>query len=90
DDDTCLAMIKIITENLGKVIVLYFDEIESPYRMHGELAERKFLEVLKKQYNEVQKLVIVIAVLKEIWPRILEIADQPLRSRMEPEQLVIL
>ncbi len=86
DDDTCLAMIKIITENLGKVIVLYFDEIESPYRMHGELAERKFLEVLKKQYNEVQKLVIVIAVLKEIWPRILEIADQPLRSRMEPEQ----
>jgi len=25
-------------------------------------------------------------VLKEIWPRILEIADQPLRSRMEPEQ----
>ncbi len=86
DDDTCLAMIKMITENLGKVIVLYFDEIESPYRMHGELAERKFLEVLKKQYNEVQKLVIVIAVLKEIWPRILEIADQPLRSRMEPEQ----
>lgn len=86
DDDTCLAMIKIITENLDKVIVLYFDEIESPYRMHGEPAERKFLEVLKKQYNEVQNLVIVIAVLKEIWPRILEIADQPLRSRMEPEQ----
>jgi len=54
--------------------------------MHGEIAEQKFLEVLKKQYNEVQKLVIVIAVLKEIWPRILEIADQPLRSRMEAEQ----
>ncbi|GAG79388.1 unnamed protein product, partial [marine sediment metagenome] len=27
-----------------------------------------------------------IAVLKEIWPRIIEIADAPLRSRMEPEQ----
>ncbi|GAG35761.1 unnamed protein product, partial [marine sediment metagenome] len=37
-------------------------------------------------YNEVKGLVIITAVLKEIWPRILEIADAPLRSRMEPEQ----
>jgi hypothetical protein len=34
----------------------------------------------------VKGLVITIAVLKEIWPRIIEIADAPLRSRMEPEQ----
>jgi len=86
DDDICLAMIKIITENLEKAIILYFDEIESPYRMHGEIAEQKFLEVIKKLYNEVKYLIIIAAVLKEIWPRILEIADQPLRSRMEPEQ----
>ncbi len=86
DDDVCLAMIKIITENLDRVLILYFDELESPYRMLGEVAERKFLEILKRLYNEVKGLVIIIAVLKEIWPRILEIADQPLRSRMEPEQ----
>ena len=86
DDDICLAMIKIITENLDRVLILYFDELESPYRMHGEVAERKFLEILKRLYNEVKGLVIGIAVLKEIWPRILEIADAPLRSRMEPEQ----
>ncbi|MBY9004202.1 MAG: hypothetical protein KGD73_09550 [Candidatus Lokiarchaeota archaeon] len=86
EDDVCLAMIKIITENLDRVLILYFDELESPYRMHGEVAERKFLEILKRLYNEVKGLVIIIAVLKEIWPRILEIADQPLRSRMEPEQ----
>ena len=86
DDDICLAMIKIITENLDRVLILYFDELESPYRMHGEVAERKFLEILKRLYNEVKGLVISIAVLKEIWPRILEIADAPLRSRMEPEQ----
>ena len=86
DDDICLAMIKIITENLDRVLIFYFDEIESPYRMHGEVAERKFLEILKRLYNEVKGLVITIAVLKEIWPRILEIADPPLRSRMEPEQ----
>lgn len=86
EDDVCLAMIKIITENLDRVLILYFDELESPYRMHGDAAERKFLEILKRLYNEVKGLVIIIAVLKEIWPRILEIADQPLRSRMEPEQ----
>jgi hypothetical protein len=54
--------------------------------MLGEAAERKFLEILKRLYNEVKGLVITIAVLKEIWPRIIEIADAPLRSRMEPEQ----
>ncbi len=86
DDDVCLAMIKIITENLDRVLILYFDELESPYRMLGETAERKFLEILKRLYNEVKGLVIIIAVLKEIWPRILEIADAPLRSRMEPEE----
>ena len=86
EDDVCLAMIKIITENLDRVLILYFDELESPYRMHGEAAERKFLEILKRLYNEVKGLVIITAVLKEIWPRILEIADAPLRSRMEPEQ----
>ncbi len=86
EDDVCLALIKIITENLDKVLILYFDEIESPYRMLGEAAERKFLEILKRLYNEVKGLVISIAVLKEIWPRIIEIADAPLRSRMEPEQ----
>ena len=86
DDDVCLALIKIITENLDRVLILYFDELESPYRMHGEVAERKFLEILKRLYNEVKGLVISIAVLKEVWPRILEIADPPLRSRMEPEQ----
>ncbi|MFX1314486.1 MAG: hypothetical protein ACFE9T_01360 [Promethearchaeota archaeon] len=86
EDDTCLSMIKIITENLDRVLILYFDELESPYRMLGEAAERKFLEILKRLYNEVKGLVITIAVLKEIWPRIIEIADAPLRSRMEPEQ----
>jgi hypothetical protein len=86
EDDVCLALIKIITENLGKVLILYFDELESPYRMLGEVAERKFLEIIKRLYNEVKGLVITIAVLKEIWPRIIEIADAPLRSRMEPEQ----
>lgn len=86
DDDICLAMIKLICENAGKVIILYYDELESPYRMHGPEAEQKFLEILKRLYNEIKNVVIVTAVLKEIWPRLQEIMDQALRSRMEPER----
>ncbi len=85
-DDVCLAMIKLICENAGQSIVLYFDELESPYRMHGPEAEQKFLETLKQVYNNVKNVVIVLAVLKEIWPRVLETADQAMKSRMEQER----
>ena len=85
-DDVCLAMIKLICENAGRSIVLYFDELESPYRMHGPEAEQKFLETLKQVYNNVKNVVIVLAVLKEIWPRVLETADQAMKSRMEQER----
>ena len=64
EDDICLAMIKLLTEHTDKTIVLYFDELESPYRMHGAEAEQKFLEILKRLYNEVKNLVIIIAVPK--------------------------
>ncbi|MBN2150438.1 MAG: hypothetical protein JW839_03225 [Candidatus Lokiarchaeota archaeon] len=84
-DDVCLAMIKLISKNLNKVLVLYFDEFESPYRTHGPEAEVKFLETLKRLYNEVQNIIIVAAILKEIWPRVLDVADAPFKSRMEPE-----
>ncbi len=85
-DDICLAMIKLICENANRTVILYFDELESPYRMHGPEAEAKFLETLKTLYNQVKNLVIVLAVLKEIWPRILETADQAMRSRMEQDR----
>lgn len=85
-DDICLAMIKLICENAERTIVLYFDELESPYRMHGPEAEGKFLETIKTMYNNVKNMVIVLAVLKEIWPRILETTDQAMKSRMEQER----
>ncbi|WP_457558183.1 hypothetical protein [Candidatus Harpocratesius sp.] len=85
-DDICLAMIKLICENAGQTILLYFDELESPYRMIGPEAEAKFLETLKRIYNEIKNLVIVLAVLKEIWPRVKETADQAMRSRMEEDR----
>ncbi|MHA1792451.1 MAG: hypothetical protein ACTSVI_07390 [Promethearchaeota archaeon] len=97
-DDVCLAMIKLIAQNLkveqdkdvqgeaeNKVMILYFDEFESPYRTHGPEAEIRFIETLKRLYNEVQNIVIVAAILKDIWDRIMEVADAPFKSRMEPQ-----
>lgn len=85
NDDVCLAMMKLIAQNLNKVIVLFLDEFESPYRTHGEEAEVKFLETLKRIYNEVKNIVIIAAILKDIWPRVIDVADGPFKSRMEPE-----
>ncbi|MHA1679892.1 MAG: hypothetical protein ACTSUE_02720 [Promethearchaeota archaeon] len=101
-DDVCLAMIKLIAQNMyvegpglsrdgepqppaNKVLILYFDEFESPYRTHGKEAEIRFIETIKRMYNEVQNTVIVAAILKDIWERLLESADPPFKSRMEPE-----
>lgn len=85
EDDIALAMIKIISEQTDKTIVLYFDECESPLRMHGKEAARRFYETIKVLYNTVNNLLIIIAVLDEVWNDVLDVMDKALISRMEPE-----
>lgn len=83
EDDVTLAMIKILTEGSRRPIVLFVDEMEGPYNAYGEEAERHFLEIMKRIYNETKNVVIVASCLSEIWDRVYEIADGPMRSRME-------
>ena len=83
EDDVTLAMIKILTEGSKRPIVLFVDEMEGPYNAYGEEAERHFLEIMKRIYNETKNVVIVASCLSEIWDRVYEIADGPMRSRME-------
>jgi len=85
DDDVCLSMIKLIAENLGKNLVLFFDEFEIPMRMHGPEAEARFWETLKRIFNEVKNTVIISACLDDVWDRVKETADAPMRSRLEPD-----
>ncbi len=85
EDDVCLSMIKLIAENLGKNIVLFFDEFEIPMRMHGPEAEARFWETLKRIFNEVKNILIISACLDDVWDRVKETADAPMRSRLEPE-----
>ncbi|MBD3189533.1 MAG: hypothetical protein GF308_02765 [Candidatus Heimdallarchaeota archaeon] len=81
-DDLVMAAIKVLLENYHETVVLYFDEIEIPYRTRGVDVEVAFLENLKRFYNEVANVLLVAACLKEIWPRIYETLDSALRTRM--------
>jgi hypothetical protein len=83
EDDVTLAMIKILAEGSQRPIVLFVDEMEGPYNAYGEDAERHFLEILKRIYNETQNVVIIASCLTEIWDRVYAIADGPMKSRME-------
>ncbi|NVM55033.1 MAG: hypothetical protein HWN66_15110 [Candidatus Helarchaeota archaeon] len=85
-DDVCLATLKIFAQNLNKVIILYFDELEIPFRTFGPEAEIRLLETIKRLYNELPNILIITACLEEVWNRILnDLADPALKSRMEKE-----
>jgi hypothetical protein len=83
DDDVCLAAIKLFVENMNKPIIFYFDEMEIPFRMFGEAAETRLWETLKRMYNELKNVVIVVSCLFEVWDKISSLADSAMRSRME-------
>jgi hypothetical protein len=83
DDDVCLAAIKFFVENMNKPIIFYFDEMEIPFRMFGEAAETRLWETLKRMYNELKNVVIVVSCLFEVWDKISSLADSAMRSRME-------
>lgn len=82
-EDICLSMLTLIMKNLDFPVLLYFDEVESPYRMFGATAERKFLEVIRKIFNEVPNVLIVLSILKEIWPRMREVLKESLEDRIK-------
>ncbi|MFW9786480.1 MAG: hypothetical protein ACFFE2_01550 [Candidatus Thorarchaeota archaeon] len=83
EDDVTIAMLKILTEGSTRPIVLFVDEMEGPFNAYGEEAERNFLEILKRLYNETRNVVIIASCSSDIWEKIYDIADSPTRSRME-------
>jgi hypothetical protein len=83
EDDVTIAMLKILTEGSVRPIVLFIDEMEGPFNAYGDDAERHFLEVLKRLYNETKNVVIIASCMSDIWDRVYDIADAPMKSRME-------
>ncbi|MHA1132001.1 MAG: hypothetical protein ACTSQQ_14470, partial [Candidatus Helarchaeota archaeon] len=85
EDDISIAALKVITKYSDRPIILYFDELEIPYRSFGEEAEIRLLSIQKRLYNEINNSLIIVACLEEIWPRVTELTDSAMRSRMEME-----
>ncbi len=89
DDDIVLASIRVLFENYDKVVILYFDELEIPYRTMGKQTAIAFVEHLKRMYNELRKLLIITACLSDIWPDISASLDDAMKSRMERESQLL-
>ncbi|MHA2365033.1 MAG: hypothetical protein ACXAC7_13835 [Candidatus Hodarchaeales archaeon] len=85
DDDIIVASIRVLLENFDKSILLYFDELEIPYRTLGKVTAMGFLEHLKRIYNEISNVLIVTACLTEIWPNFVNSMDDALKQRLERE-----
>lgn len=87
-EEMCFAMIKMICEFAGKVIILYFDEMEILYRSSGIEAEKKVLEAVRQINLEIKNLLIILAVLTELWKPIFDAFDRSFISRTEnPHEL---
>ena len=85
EDDISIAALKVIAQQVDRPIIFYFDELEIPYRSFGSEAEIRLLSIQKRMYNEISNSLIIVACLADIWPRITEITDSAMRSRMEME-----
>ena len=84
-DDESLEMIKLISENANRIILLYFDEIGSLYEKYGEIFQRMVLDALIKLHDEVKQLIIIlICPPKEKWSNILSLADEFFSLILEP------
>ena len=89
EDDIVLASIRVMFENYDKVIILYFDELEIPYRTMGKQTAIAFVEHLKRMYNELRNLLIITACLSDIWPEIYASLDDAMKSRLERESQLL-
>lgn len=89
DDDIVLASIRVMFENYDKVIILYFDELEIPYRTMGKTTAISFIEHLKRLYNELRNLLIITACLSDIWPEFYSSIDDAMKSRLERESQLL-
>ncbi|TFG24942.1 MAG: hypothetical protein EU533_01630 [Promethearchaeota archaeon] len=84
-DDKSLEMIKLISNVSNEVLLLYFDDIELPYKQHGEHAEIKFLEALKRLQRDVKQLVILLICSRKLWPTILNLTDGAFSTILGPQ-----
>ncbi|MHA1730302.1 MAG: hypothetical protein ACTSU5_00070 [Promethearchaeota archaeon] len=84
DEGLVFSYLRLILNQSSYAFVLYFDEMELIYRVHGPDAEVAYWEVIKQVYNNCE-VVIVTTCLGAVWKRVLENLDPTVTSRFEAE-----
>ena len=87
-EDVSLQGLKILTDNLEKPLVLFLDELEAPYLEGGEESQIRYLENVKRIYNECKNLVVIMACLTDIWSKIIAIASSAAQGRTEKTKIL--
>jgi hypothetical protein len=83
--ENSFELLKLIGAFSNEVILLYFDDIETPYEKYGDKAERMLLESIKRLHYDVRQLIIILICSRKSWHKILRIADESFISILGPE-----
>ncbi len=83
-----LASLGMMSKFAKKPFVLFVDEMEGLYLSSGKDAELKFLENLKRIYNECRNVVIVLAALTSLYDKALEFSSPAVLQRIDPPVLL--
>ncbi|MHA1729769.1 MAG: hypothetical protein ACTSWY_13725 [Promethearchaeota archaeon] len=84
DDDICFSLIKIIGEMFPFPLIFFFDEMELMHRVHGDKAEIRIWEIIKKLFNECHNILFISTCLLSVWDRIEKNLDDTVLSRFDP------
>jgi hypothetical protein len=87
-EDVALQALKILTNNLEKPLVLFLDELEAPYLEGGEESQIRYLENVKRIFNECKNIVIIMACLTDIWSKIISMASSAAQGRTEKPKIL--
>ena len=88
DEELCFAALKVISSYSSKPIIFFFDEIEGLFVTYGVKLEMRFLERIKRMYNELSNSLILLGCLTQVWEKILAVSTVSTVSRFESPALL--
>ncbi|MHA2270883.1 MAG: hypothetical protein ACXACI_03410 [Candidatus Hodarchaeales archaeon] len=74
----------LISKFVEKPILIFIDEMEALYLSHGDTAERKFLEGLKRLFNEGKNFIFILAALTSLYDKAMDLSSAAVLQRIDP------
>ncbi|MFX0061054.1 MAG: hypothetical protein ACFFC7_02630 [Candidatus Hermodarchaeota archaeon] len=85
DDDIVFSALKILTKYTDRMLILFFDDLQTVYMEQGYAAIGAYLEYIKRFYNELGNITCIGTCLTEKWDNVVKSLDDAMRGRLEPE-----